>query len=92
MTCALISVPELQSRFRDLLEGMLRGLQNCDLLGIRSAMGSNPLASRFRAASRRSRASASEISGYRPKAISFSEPSKRYFQRQSLLPAGATNR
>jgi N-ethylmaleimide reductase len=56
----------------------------------RFAMGSIPLASNFRASACRSRASASEMSGYLPSVISFCFESNRYFQRQSFPPAGVT--
>ena len=51
-----------------------------------------PLASSFRALSRASRASLSEMVGYRPNASSLCRPPNRYAMRQSLDPFGCTNR
>ena len=39
-----------------------------------------------------SRARASDTSGYDPKAMTFSLPSARYFQRHSLEPFGLTSK
>lgn len=57
-----------------------------------SREGSLPLPSRARASSRRLRASLRLTAGYAPRASSFSFPSKRYLNRQSLPPAGVMRR
>jgi len=95
----LADQPPLPPLTRDVVKAVLRfALSSFGFFllsfpsALRSAIGSIPFASAFRASECRSRASFRLTRGYSPSAIIFSLPSTRYRQRQSLAPDGGIRR